>query len=149
MSKMDAQVKKVRCYICHSLVSLTLVSLKEGGRGKKLEKSLVFYQTGDWYMTDIWLIEVWYMTDIGLMLILWPLAVTHFGAYHRPPGGNFWSCKENDCQNICFNVLSQYHWIRHKYVFCTNCHNSFPGTMSLFHKFSRSAHISKITLWRS
>ena len=33
------------------------------------------------------------MTDIWLMLMLLPLVVTpgvtHFGAYHRPPGGHF------------------------------------------------------------
>ena len=43
----------------------------------------------DKYMIDIWLTYDWYMTNIWLMLMLWPLAVTHFGAYHRPPDSHF------------------------------------------------------------
>ena len=44
-------------------------------------------------MTDIWLMLMLISADIMmliLMLMLWPLAVIHFGAYHCPPDGNFW-----------------------------------------------------------
>ena len=65
----------------------------------------------DSYRTDTaGLIYFWYMTHIGLMLMMWPQAVTpgvtHFGVYHR----GIWRRQDWPCKFLVREVYITFHF---------------------------------------